>query len=284
MKKLFALLLALSLTLALAACGDTGNESTKSGAETETSKSSVEPETSKSGADAESAGYTLAEDGVLTMATNAYFSPYEYYDAGNEIVGIDVDIAKAVAEKLGLELKIEDMEFNSIIDAVQSGRADIGLAGMTVEPDRLENVDFSDSYATGIQVVIVKEGSGIQSLDDLGGDDVLIGVQLGTTGDTYAVDSYGQEHVEEFNNGNDAIMALLSDKINAVLIDQEPAKNYVAANEGLTILETEYAVEDYAACIAKDNAALTEAVNQALAELKEEGVLQSIVDSYITAD
>lgn len=284
MKKLFALLLALSLTLALAACGATGTESSKSNAESETSKSSAQSEASKSGADAESAGYTLAEDGVLTMATNAYFSPYEYYDAGNEIVGIDVDIAKAVAEKLGLELKIEDMEFNSIIDAVQSGRADIGLAGMTVEPDRLENVDFSDSYATGIQVVIVKEGSGIQSLDDLGGDDVLIGVQLGTTGDTYAVDSYGQEHVEEFNNGNDAIMALLSDKINAVLIDQEPAKNYVAANEGLTILETEYAVEDYAACIAKDNAALTEAVNQALAELKEEGVLQSIVDSYITAD
>lgn len=284
MKKLFALLLALSLTLALAACGAAGTESSKSNAESETSKSSAQSEASKSGADAESAGYTLAEDGVLTMATNAYFSPYEYYDEGNEIVGIDVDIAKAVAEKLGLELKIEDMEFNSIIDAVQSGRADIGLAGMTVEPDRLENVDFSDSYATGIQVVIVKEGSGIQSLDDLGGDDVLIGVQLGTTGDTYAVDSYGQEHVEEFNNGNDAIMALLSDKINAVLIDQEPAKNYVAANEGLTILETEYAVEDYAACIAKDNAALTEAVNQALAELKEEGVLQSIVDSYITAD
>lgn len=284
MKKLFALLLALCLAFAITACGDTGNESSKGGTETETSKSDVEAETSKSGTDAENTGYILAEDGVLTMATNAYFPPYEYYDEGNEIVGIDVDIAKAVAEKLGLELKIEDMEFNAIINAVQSGRADIGFAGMTVEPDRLENVDFSTSYATGIQVVIVKEGSSIQSLDDLAGDDVLIGVQLSTTGDTYAVDDYGQEHVEEFNNGNDAVMALLSDKIDAVLIDQEPAKSYVAANEGLTILETEYAVEDYAACIAKTNTALTEAVNQALAELQEDGTLQSIVDSYITSD
>ena len=220
-------------------------------------------------------------DGVLTMATNAYFPPYEYYE-GEEIVGIDADIAKAVADKLGLELKIEDMEFDSIITAVQTGKADMGLAGMTVTDERKESVNFSDTYATGIQVVIVTENSDIASVDDLVGK--KIGVQLSTTGDMYASDDYGEDNVEKYNKGADAVMALTQGKVDAVIIDNEPAKNFVAANDGLKILDTEYVTEDYAACINKENTALLDAVNGALAELKEDGTLQKIIDQYITAE
>ena len=228
----------------------------------------------------ESTGMTV-NDGVLTMATNAYFPPYEYYE-GEEIVGIDADIAKAVADKLGLELKIEDMEFDSIITAVQTGKADMGLAGMTVTDERKESVNFSDTYATGVQVVIVPEDSDIATVDDLAGK--KIGVQLSTTGDMYASDDYGEDNVEKYNKGADAVMALTQGKVDAVIIDNEPAKNFVAANEGLKILDTEYVTEDYAACINKDNAELLDAVDGALAELKEEGTLQQIIDKYITAE
>ena len=228
----------------------------------------------------ESTGMTV-NDGVLTMATNAYFPPYEYYE-GEEIVGIDAEIAKAVADKLGLELKIEDMEFDSIITAVQTGKADIGLAGMTVTDERKQSVNFSDTYATGIQVVIVTEDSYITSVDDLEGK--KIGVQLSTTGDIYASDDYGEEFVEQYNKGADAVMALTQGKVDAVIIDNEPAKSFVAANEGLKILDTEYVTEDYAACINKENTELLDAVNGALAELKEDGTLQGILDKYITAE
>lgn len=218
---------------------------------------------------------------TLTMATNAYFPPYEYYD-GDDIVGIDVEIAQAIADKLDMKLKVEDMEFDSIITAVTAGKADIGLAGMTVTEDRLKSINFSDSYAKGVQVVIVKEGSDIQSIDDLAGK--KIGVQLATTGDIYATDDFGSECVEQYNKGNDAVMALVSGKVDAVIIDNEPAKSFVAANSGLVILETEYVTEDYAACIAKDNTELLEKVNNALAELKADGTLQKIIDKYIKAE
>lgn len=224
--------------------------------------------------------YTV-KDGVLTMATNASFPPYEYYE-GSKIVGIDAEIAEAVAEKMGLKLEIEDMEFDSIITAVQLGKADIGLAGMTVTEDRLKSVNFSESYATGVQVVIVAADSDIKSLDDLTGK--KIGVQLATTGDIYASDEFGSDYVEQYNKGNDAVMALVQGKIDAVIIDNEPAKNFVAANEGLTILPTEYAVEDYAAAINKDNTELLEKFNEALKALIEDGTVQKIIDKYIPAE
>lgn len=226
-------------------------------------------------------GGMTVNEGVLTMATNAYFPPYEYYE-GENITGIDAEIAEAIADKLGLELKIEDMEFEAIIIAVQTGKADIGLAGMTVRPDREESVNFSDSYATGIQVVIVKEDSDIQSIEDLDGK--KIGVQLMTTGDTFACEDFGEDAVEQYNKGADAVMALTQGKVDAVIIDNEPAKSFVASNEGLKILETEYAVEDYAACINKENNELLEKVNAAIKELKDDGTLQKILDKYITAD
>ncbi len=230
--------------------------------------------------DAAGADFTTVTDGVLTMATNAYFPPYEYYE-GDQIVGIDAEIAEAVAYKLGLELKIEDMEFDSIIMSIQQGKADMGLAGMTVTEDRLESVNFSDTYATGIQSIIVKEDSDIAGPNDLSGK--KIGVQLSTTGDIYAKDDYGEENVEEYNKGADAVMALSQGKVDAVIIDNQPALSYVKNTAGLKILDTEYAVEDYAAAISKDNDALLGAVNSALAELEADGTLQNILDKYITS-
>ena len=282
MKKVFALILAAALCVAtLAACG--GNSETAAGsaaADASPATSAAASASDTGAADASAAGYKLAKDGVLTMATNAYFPPYEFYE-GEKIVGIDAEIAAAVAEKLGLELKIEDMEFDSIITAVQTGKVDMGLAGMTVTEERLKNIDFSDSYAQGVQVIIVKEDSPIATKDDL--KDKKIGVQLSTTGDLYAKDDYGEQNVVEYNKGNDAVMALVQGQVDAVIIDNEPAKSYVSANEGLKILDTEYITEDYAACISKENTELTKAINQALAELKQDGTIQNILNKYIKA-
>lgn len=221
------------------------------------------------------------EKTTLTMATNATFPPYEFHENG-EIVGIDAEIAKAIADKLGMELKIEDMEFDSIITSVQSGKSDMGMAGLTVTEDRKVNVDFSDSYATGVQVVIVKEDSDISSIDDLNGK--KIGVQTATTGDIYAGDDYGDENVERYSKGTDAVSALVSGKIDCVIIDNEPAKEFVKANEGLKILDTEYVTEDYAICFAKNNTELKDKVNGALKELIADGTVKKIVDKYITAE
>ena len=257
MKKIVSLVLVAACALSLCACGG------------------------KSEAAADGAAFSTVTKGVLTMGTNAYFPPYEYYE-GDQIVGIDAEIAKAVADKLGLELKIEDMEFDSIITAVSTGKVDMGLAGMTVTEERKQNVNFSDTYATGIQVVIVPEGSDIASVDDLAGK--KIGVQLATTGDIYCSGDFGDENVEKYNKGNDAVLALVSGKIDAVVIDNEPAKAYVAANQGLKILDTEYVTEDYAAALNKENTALLEAVNGALAELKADGTLDAIIEKYIPTE
>ena len=222
------------------------------------------------------------DGGVLRMGTNATFPPYEYVDENNEVAGIDADIAAAIAEKLGMELEITDMAFDSLIPALQSDTIDIVLAGMTVDPERAESVNFTDSYATGVQVIIVPEGSDIASPDDLEGKN--IGVQTGTTGDLYCTDDYGQEFVKQFDNGPLAVAALVNGQVDCVVIDNEPAKNYVAANQGLKILDTAYANEEYAAAIAKDNTELFEQVNAAIQELKEDGTIDSIIEKYIPAE
>lgn len=214
----------------------------------------------------------------LTMATNAEFPPYEYHE-GDAIVGIDAEIATLIAAKLGMELEIADVDFDSIIPGVQQGKYDMGMAGMTVTDERLEKVAFSDSYAKGIQVVIVKEGGSIATLDDVDGK--KIGVQQATTGDIYACDDYGEENVIKYANGALAVEALKSGKVDCVIIDNEPAKAYVAANEGLKILDTEYANEDYAICFAKGNTELQKKVNDALKALIADGSVQKVVDKYI---
>lgn len=222
----------------------------------------------------------------LIMATNAAFPPYEYKE-GDNFAGIDVEIAGLIAEKLGMELVIKDVEFGSIVGGVESGKFDMGMAGMTVTPERLESVDFSTSYATGIQVVIVAEDSPIASLDDMLADGSMkYGVQQDTTGDIYASSTpedggYGSENVIRYKTGAEAVQALSTGKVDAVIIDNEPAKSFVAANEGLKILDAEWTVEDYAICVAKENTELLEKINGALAELETEGKLDEIINRYI---
>lgn len=220
------------------------------------------------------------EDNVLVMATNAEFPPYEYRE-GDEIVGIDAEVAALIADKLGMELQIEDMAFDSVLAAVQSGKADIAMAGITVDPDREMIVSFTDTYAKATQMVIVKEDSEIASVDDLEGKS--IGVQLGTTGDLYAED-VKDATVERYSKGFEAVQAVIQGKIDAVIIDGEPAKVFVEQNEGIKLLDEAFTEEEYAIAIAKDNEELLEKVNAALNELKEEGAFQEVVDKYINSD
>ena len=231
-------------------------------------------------------GMAMAE--TLKMGTNATFPPYEFYDdETGEVVGIDAEVAAAICEKLGCELEIVDMDFDAIIPAVATGKIDFGMAGMTVTEERKQSVDFTTSYATGIQVVIVKEDSAIASVDDLfaEGANHKIGVQQGTTGDIYCsgdIEEAGLGTIERYKNGTDAVLALTSGKVDCVVIDNQPALKYVEANEGLKILDTEYAVEDYAIALAKDSE-LTEKINAALEELIADGTVKAIIDKYIAA-
>ncbi len=255
LKKIAAIILSAALVVALAACG-----------------SSKDSDSIKSSCKA----------GTLTMGTNASFPPYEYVDDNGKIVGIDAEIAQAIADKLGMKLEIKDMEFESLIPAVKAKSIDLALAGMTVTDERKQSVNFSDSYSTGVQVVIVKENSEIKTVDDLKGK--KIGVQAGTTSDTYCSEDFGEENVKQFSNGSLAVAALANGQVDCVVIDNEPAKNYVAANSGLKILDTEYVTEDYAIAISKDNDELLKKVNNALKELKEDGTVDKIVGKYIKAE
>ena len=226
---------------------------------------------------------------VWVVATDTVFKPFEYTNADGEFVGIDVDIAQAIADKLGMKLKVDNINFDSIIPAVTSGKDQIGIAGMTVTEKRKKSVDFTDSYATGVQAVIVKEDSKIKDAADLTkkGANNKIGVQLGTTGDLYCTDDVenaGLGKVEKYNKGADAVQALVSGKIDCVVIDNQPAKEFVKANKGLKILDTAYAEEDYAIALAKDNSELRDKINNALKELKADGTIQKILDKYITAE
>ena len=248
------------------------------------------------------------DDNKLVMATNAAFPPYEYKD-GDKFVGIDVEIAQAIATKLGMELVIEDVDFGAVLTGVAEGKYDMGMAGITVTDERKQNMDFSNTYATGIQVIIVKDGSSIKSLDylfvfDAEGNptalknpDIKIGVQENTTGDIYSSDaivkwgfndlnedgSVKTDRVVRYKTGAEAVAALKSDKIDCVIIDNEPAKSFVAANEGIHILEgdNEYAIEDYAICVDKGNKELLDKINKALDELKADGTIDKIIEKYI---
>lgn len=281
MKKQFmALMMAAVMVGSLTACGSSTKETTAAAAETTAAQ--VAETTAAQAAETTAAEAPAENGGVLVMATNAEFPPYEYHDGG-EIVGIDVEIAGAIAEKLGMTLEIEDIAFDSIIPEVVSGKADMGVAGMTVSEDRLKNVDFSDTYTTASQVIIVKNDSEIAGPDDLAGK--YIGVQLGTTGDIYASDYEAEgSTIERYNKGFEAIQALLQDKIDAVVIDLEPAKVFVAENEGIQILDEALTVEEYAIAIKKGNTELLEKINGALGELRDSGELQAIIDKYISAE
>ena len=281
MKKILAMTMALAMMLSLAACGKK-DEPSVSGS-TSTSNGSSVSTSASNGAD-----FTTVTAGKLTMSTNAAFPPYEMVTDDGKFEGIDVEVAGAIAEKLGLELVVDDMGFDAALLAAQNGSSDIVMAGVTVTEKRQEVMDFSDSYATGVQVVIVKEDSPIQSIDDLANAE-MIGCQKATTGYIYASDTpenggYGEDHVTAYETGALAVEALKNDQIDAVIIDNEPAKAFVAANPGLKILDTEWLTEDYAIGLKKGNTELLNAINGAMAELKADGTFQAIVDKYINAD
>ena len=258
--------------LAMTACGGSASSAA----------SSVASSAASSGAASSAAAeLTTVEAGKLTMATNATFPPYEMTTDSGELEGIDVDTAKAIAEKLGLELQIDDMDFDAALLSVQQGKADIVMAGVTVTDERKAVMDFSDSYATGIQSIIVPNDSDIASPDDLAGK--KIGTQRGTTGYIYCSDDFGEDSVVAYDSGLTAVQALNNGQVDAVVIDNAPATEYVAANPGLKVLDTSYAEEDYAIGMAKGSA-LEDAVNKALEELKADGTLQAIVDKYINAN
>ena len=294
MKKVLALLLALALVFALCACSsskdedkttDTGAADTADTADTATDTPDAEPaeggETAEP-AETGDAGLTTVNAGKLTMSTNAAFPPYEMTTDDGGFEGIDIEIAGAIAAKLGLELQVDDMDFDAALLAVQNGKSDIVMAGVTVTDERQKVMDFSDTYAEGIQSIIVPEDSDIASADDLAGK--IIGTQRGTTGYIYCTDDFGDENVMAYDNGLTAVQALNNGQVDAVVIDNAPAKEFVAANPGLKILDTAYAQEDYAIGVAKGNTELLNAINGALEELQADGTLQSIVDKYIKAE
>lgn len=261
MKKLIALMLSILMVCSLAACA---SKQDSASASTET-------------ASTEASG----EEKTLTMATNVAFPPYEFYE-NEQPAGIDVDIATAICEKLGYKLEIMDIEFGAILGAVSSGKADFTMAGLTVTEERKQSVDFSSSYATGIQSIIVKEDSDIASVDDLAGK--KIGTQRGTTGYLYCSDDFGDENVVAYDNGLTAVQMLNNGQVDCVVIDNAPAKEFIAANPGLKLLDTAYVEESYAIGVGKGNTELKDAINTALEELKADGTLQAIVDKYITAE
>ena len=263
--------------LALTACGGSSSTASSAAASSVASSAAASSEAASAAAD-----ITTVEAGKLTMATNATFPPYEMTTDNGTIEGIDVETAQAIADKLGLELQVDDMDFDAALLSVQQGKADIAMAGITVTDERKAVMAFSDSYATGIQSIIVPEGSDIATADDLAGK--KIGTQRGTTGYLYCSDDFGEDAVVAYDHGLTAVQALNNGQVDAVVIDNEPAKAYVESNPGLKILDTSYAEEDYAIGMNKDNTALLDAVNAALEELKADGTLQSIVDKYITAE
>ena len=279
--KLLALFLALAMVLSLAACGSTASSAASSEAASPEAASS-DAASSEAASETETAELSTVEPGKLIMSTNAAFPPYEMTTDSGEFEGIDIETAQAIADKLGLELQIDDMDFDAALLAVQQGKADMVMAGVTVTDERQNVMDFTDSYATGIQSIIVKEDSDIASVDDLAGK--KIGTQRGTTGYLYCSDDFGDENVVAYDNGLTAVQMLNNGQVDCVVIDNAPAKEFIAANPGLKLLDTAYVEESYAIGVGKGNTELKDAINTALEELKADGTLQAIVDKYITAE
>ena len=286
MKKALSLMTAAALVLSLAACGSTASSAASSeAASSETASSdaaSSEAASSEAASETETAELSTVEPGKLIMSTNAAFPPYEMTTDSGEFEGIDIETAQAIADKLGLELQIDDMDFDAALLAVQQGKSDMVMAGVTVTDERQNVMDFTDSYATGIQSIIVKENSDIASVDDLAGK--KIGTQRGTTGYLYCSDDFGDENVVAYDDGLTAVQMLNNGQVDCVVIDNAPAKEFIAANPGLKLLDTAYVEEDYAIGVGKGNTELKDAINTALEELKADGTLQAIVDKYITAE
>ena len=217
-------------------------------------------------------------DNKIIMVTNAEFPPYEYKDNG-DFKGIDIELANLIAEKMGKELEILDVAFDSVIPAIVSNKADIALAGLTVTEDRKENVNFSDTYFETSQNILVRYGDGISKVSDLEGK--KIGVQTGNIADINYTEEFGEENIERFNKHIDAVEALKSKKIDAVVLDNEPAEFFASENDEIVLLNNVCRGEEYAIAINKDNKDLLDEINNILAKIKKSGELDEIIKKYI---
>ena len=272
--KFLAVCLAAAAMLSMSACNGGG---TSSGSASDSSNNGVSTSTLD----------TIKKNGFITMSTNAEFEPFEYKD-GESIVGIDLEISQKIADKLGVELKVNDVAFDSLIPEITSGKADFVAAGMTADDERRKNVDFSDSYFDAGQAVIVKKGGDIKAPKDLDGKKV--GVQTGTTGDKYCTNEDGTSEikvgsVERYNKGMDAVSDLIAGRIDAVVIDDFPAQKYVEKNsDKIAKLNDMLTSEQYAIAVKKGNTELTDLINETLKELKDSGDLQKIFDKYLAQE
>lgn len=285
LSKLAAFALATAMAVSMSACSSTSTAASSSSASSAAASSSEASSAAASSAASTSLDKIKA-DKFVTMSTNAEFEPFEYKD-GDNIVGIDAEISKKVADKLGVELKINDIAFDSLIPELNSGRANFVAAGMTVTDDRKQNVDFSDTYFDASQAIIVKKDSAIKSRADLNGKKV--GVQQGTTGDTYCTNEDGKNDikvasVERYNKGVDAVTDLVNGKIDAVVIDDFPATKFVEKNsDKIQKLGEALTVEKYAIAVKKGDDAMLKTVNDVLAEMKSSGELNKIIEKYKAA-
>lgn len=253
-----------ALALALVGCGQKAEAPTENTAEVTDNPQPVASE--------------LISDGVLTVGTSVDFPPFEYYE-GNDIVGIDPDVVNAIGAELGVKVEFKDMEFNNIIASLASGRVDMGAAGLTVNEERKKNVDFTDFYATSVQVILKKDDdSSINGADDLAGK--KIGTQLGSVGDIYAKDDYGDDAVNSFAKYPDAVLALQNGKVDAIIMDKAPAEAFAKANTDLAILEESYADEEYAYALPKGNDELLKEINEIIAKLKADGVIDEAMNKH----
>lgn len=226
----------------------------------------------------ESAVDKIKSAGKIVMLTNAAFPPFEYLGDDNKPAGVDVDIAQAVADELGVTLEVVDMDFDGIVPAIQSGQGDLGVAGMTNTPERANSVGFSINYVSTTQMIIVQEGSDIKTPDDLVGK--TIGVQMGTTGDIFASD-IEDANMQRFKTGPDAGLALGNGQIDAIVIDAMPAAQIAAAGSGLIVLEEPLTEEQYAIAIAKENTDLKEVVDKVLQKMLDDGSIDKLIEKHL---
>ncbi len=281
LSKIAAFILAATMIVSMSACSSTSNT-----ASTAASTAGSEAASAAASSAASTTLDKIKADGFVTMSTNAEFEPFEYKD-GDSIVGIDADISQKIADKLGVKLKINDVAFDTLTTELSAGKTNFVAAGMTVTDDRKKNVDFSDTYFDASQAIIVLKGSAIKARTDLNGKKV--GVQQGTTGDTFCTNEDGKSDikvgsVERYNKGVDAITDLINGKIDAVVIDDFPATKFVEKNaEKLVKLSDALTVEKYAIAVKKGDEAMLKTINDVLGEMKSSGELTKVIEKYKAA-
>lgn len=283
-KKITALVLMAAMAAALAGCGAAAAPADGAAADTAAETTETDAEESDDTASlAEAAGSALA-DGILTVGTNAAFPPFEYVGDDGKPEGFDIALIQAIGGKLGVKVEVQDMEFDSLVTSIGS-KIDVAIAGMTVTEERKAMVTFSDPYYDAVQYVILPADSSIEFIEDLKGKN--IGCQLGTTGNYLIEDSIEGATAQTYNKAIDAVNDLINGKLEAVIIDQNPAevfaKNHPDEIKLIAGADFGFEAEQYAIAMPKDDTALAEAVNAALEEMKSDGSYDALVEQYINS-